>query len=452
MARTSSRHDRGQPQAPRRRNPWAGVVLGLFWLIAAATVVGVLVLFPWGGPPAADQAGFAQSSEERFAGRIVSVEASPVQDDFLLPGSVAVTVDVVLDDGREVTVETVDEAGIFGLGRRVEVSQVAAPGTPEIWAIVDLPRGAPLLGLSALFVLAVVALGRWQGVRALVGLVLSALLIVAFLVPAVLNGASPTLLALVTATAVMLVTLPLSHGFDRPVVAAAVGTALALALTVGLALLAVELTGLTGLASEDVQLVRFSTGQAIDLRGLLLAGMIVGTLGVLDDVTVSQASTVAALRRTNPTLSAVRVFREALAVGRDHIAATVNTLFLAYAGAALPLLILFSVGDAPLGETLTSELVAQEIVRTLVGSIGLIAAVPLVTGLAALTLDGSEPGHGHTHAAPASDGPAPQPTPQPARPAAPADATVSGSETVSDPDASLRRLFRLDDDGENSQT
>ena len=448
MARTTARHDPVQHRGRPRRNRWAGIVQAAFWLIAVATVVGLLALFPWGGPPEADQAGFAQTSEERFAGRIVGVEESPVQDDFLLPGSVAVTVDVVLDDGRQVTVETVDEAGIFDLGRRVEVSQVAATGTPEIWAIVDLPRGAPLLGLSAVFVLAVVALGRFQGVRALVGLVLSALLIVAFLVPAVLDGSSPTVLALVTATAVMLVTLPLSHGFDRPVVAAAVGTALALALTVGLAVVAVELTGLTGLASEDVQLVRFSTGQSIDLRGLLLAGMIVGTLGVLDDVTVSQASTVAALRRANPTLSAGRVFGEALAVGRDHIAATVNTLFLAYAGAALPLLILFSVGDAPLGETLTSELVAQEIVRTLVGSIGLIAAVPLVTGLAALTLDGSEPDHGHSHGD-ASTHPVAEPSSPAPPPVPPAEATATDPEAVLDPDASLRRLFRLDDDGED---
>lgn len=408
-----------EPAAPGvARRAWVAGLWAALLVIVVATAAALVLLFPWGGA-AGTQGGFSGPPEDRFPGEIVGVTEALVQDDFLLPGAVSVTVDVRLDDGRRLSIESVDEAGIFSVGRRVEVAQISAPGTPELWAIVDLPRGAPLTGLAVLFVLAVVALGRWQGVRALVGLGISAVLIVGFLVPALLDGQSPTVLALVTATAVMLVTLPLSHGLSRIVLAAIVGTTLALGLTVGLAVLAVDLTGLTGLASEDVQMVRFSTSQAVDLRGLLLAGMIVGTLGVLDDVTVSQASTVAALHRADPTMRPGRLFTEALSVGRDHIAATVNTLFLAYAGAALPLLILFVVGQGGLGEVLTSELVAQEVVRTLVGSIGLIASVPLVTGLAALVVDADGPvGHTHVHDV----------RPEP----------IVGDN---DPEASLQRLF-----------
>ncbi|MGI9017989.1 MAG: YibE/F family protein [Euzebya sp.] len=378
------------------------------------TGIGVAVLYPYGGPPEAAQQGFS-GDEERFTGKILAVrEVAGAPAEFLLPGAIEVSVDVVLDDGRRLTIDTVDETGSMQPGKPVLVAQISAGGTAPQFAIVDFQRGVPLSGLVVLFAVAVVALGRWQGVRALVGLGVSAVLIIGFLVPALLSGMNSTLVALVTALAVMFVTLPLSHGWGMTTKAAAAGTAVALLVTVGLAVFSGEATSLTGLTSEDVQFVRFATGQEIDVRGLFLAGVIVGTLGVLDDVTVSQAATVAALRRANPLLGQATVFAEALRVGRDHIAATVNTLFLAYVGAALPLLILFSIGDAPIGETLTSELVAQEIVRTMVGSIGLILAVPLTTAVAALTVDGqsaSADGHAHLHHPPKPSEPVDMPVP-----------------------------------------
>ena len=441
------------------RRAWT---LGLYVLlagVAVATLAGLATLYPWGGAPTGTGLDTGPVGEQ-LHGTITAVRVTDVQDDFLLPGAISVSVDVALDDGRDITVDTSDETGLFDVGRRVVAATVNAEGMPTVWAIVDFPRGLPLIGLTVAFALAVVALGRWQGIRALVGMGASALLIVGFFIPALLDGASPTLLALVTASAVMLITLPLSHGLSSTVAAAAVGTVIALVLTVGLALLAVEVTSLTGLTSEDVQLVRFSLGRPVDLQGLLLAGMIVGTLGVLDDVTVSQASTVAALRRADPTMPARRVLGEALAVGRDHIAATVNTLFLAYAGASLPLLILFSLGGGAITETLTSELVAQEIVRTLVGSIGLVVAVPVTTSLAALALDGRG-GGGHSHGVAvveatsagdmpvmAADSAHPAGAAAPAGPAEPAPAEAETTEDPAelDPEASLRRLFRLDDD------
>ncbi|MGI9016760.1 MAG: YibE/F family protein [Euzebya sp.] len=435
----------------RRQQALTAFVLGL----AVLTVIGLAVLYPYGGPPEADQQGFAQQGEAPIDAEILAVrELGPADDGFSLPGAIAVSVDVRTDDGRRLTIETVDETGGYAPGKAVRIAQINAVDLEEQYAIVDFQRGLPLALLAVAFGLAVIMLGRWQGVRALIGLVASALLIVGFAIPALLAGRDPTLVAIVVAMAVMLVTLPLSHGWSLTTKAAVAGTAVALLSTVGLALLSVEATNLTGLSSEDVQFLRFATGQAVDVRGLLLAGIIVGTLGVLDDVTVSQVSTVAALRRADPSASDRRIFSEALRVGRDHIAATVNTLFLAYAGATLPLLILFTVGGGPIAETLTSELVAQEIVRTMVGSIGLVLAVPFTTAVAAATMDPRAP-LAHAHGALVTDRvvvPARTTRPTPvASSESPADGTPPDTAKGDSPskdtewEESLRNAYGLDE-------
>jgi uncharacterized membrane protein len=189
--------------------------------------------------------------------------------------------------------------------------------------------------------------------------------------------------AVVGSLAVALVTIPLAHGRGPKSLAAVLGTAASLLLTALLASLFTEAAHLTGFSSEEATFLQVS-GADLSLEGLLLAGMVIGALGVLDDVTVSQASTVLALRSANPTLRFRQLFGTALRVGRDHVSATVNTLVLAYVGASLPLLLIFSSADLGVGEALSTELVAKEVVATLVGSIGLIAAVPLTTALAAV--------------------------------------------------------------------
>jgi uncharacterized membrane protein len=207
--------------------------------------------------------------------------------------------------------------------------------------------------------------------------------------------------ALVGALAVMFVTIPLAHGLGAKGGAAMLGTAASLVLTAVLAAVATDATRLTGFSSDDTVYLRAVAGD-LSLQGLLLAGMIIGALGVLDDLTVSQAATVLALRRANPGLGARELFRRGLDVGHDHIAATVNTLVLAYAGASLPVLLVFSLGGVPFGDAVNTEAVAGAVVAMLVGSIGLIAAMPITTGLASLVavrlpapaLD-DEPGHAH---------------------------------------------------------
>jgi uncharacterized membrane protein len=304
----------------------------------------------------------------------------------------------------------IDEAGggatvQFSPGDNVRVTrnpQVkgAPPGPP--YSLADLDRRAPMLWLAIAFVVIVSVLGRGRGVMALVGLAASLAVVIFFVVPAILDGRSPLAVALAGGVAVMLVTIALAHGLGAKSIAAALGTAVSLALTVGLALLFTNLAHLTGFGSEEATLLSASGGN-VSFKGLVVAGMVIGALGVLDDVTVSQASAVMALRRANPAQHARELYRGALEVGRDHVAATVNTLVLAYAGATLPLLLLFSVGATPFADAVNGESVAEPIVATLVGSIGLIAAVPITTALAALLASRlpaerlPDPAHGHAH-------------------------------------------------------
>jgi uncharacterized membrane protein len=262
---------------------------------------------------------------------------------------------------------------------------------PELaFQLADLQRTRPLLVLAALFGLAVVALGRWRGLLALVGVGVSLVVIGAFLLPALLDGRDPLLTALVGASAIAFVSLFLAHGPNERTAVALLGALSALALTGVLGAVFVAATRLTGLADEEATLLQVAAG-GIDAEGLLLAGIVIGAMGVLDDVTVTQVAATWELKRAAPGFGPLELYRRSVRVGRDHIASTVNTLVLAYAGASLPLLLLFTQAERSLGDVLTGEVVATEVVRTLVGSIGLVAAVPLTTALAALVIGGAGP-------------------------------------------------------------
>lgn len=268
----------------------------------------------------------------------------------------------------------------------------------------DFERRAPTLWLVALFVLIVVLAGRFHGIRALGGLAASLGVVVWFIVPALVQGDHPLVVATIGALAVMLLTIPLSHGVGPVTIAATLGTTCSLLLTLALAYTFTQLSHLTGYSGDSVAYLAAYLDN-LSVQGLLLAGVVISALGVLDDVTVSQASTVMALRRANATMRTRALYREALVVGRDHIAATVNTLVLAYVGASLPILLVFAIGDISASEAFNSEAVASQVVATLVGSIGLIAAVPITTGLAALLAVRMNRGeleladaHAHAHA------------------------------------------------------
>jgi uncharacterized membrane protein len=274
-------------------------------------------------------------------------------------------------------------------GDKIRVTRAPEPPAGQAavagpaWSFYDFQRGTPMLILALMFVAVVLVFARLRGALSLLGLGASLALVLVFVVPAILDGKSPVAVAVVSSLAVALTTIPLAHGGGPKTLAAVLGTAAALLLTVLLAWFFTEATHLTGLASEEASFLQLA-GANLSLQGLLLAGMVIGALGVLDDVTVSQSSTVLALRAANPGLGFKRLFAMAQHVGRDHVSATVNTLVLAYVGASLPTLLIFHAADLGAGEALTTEIVATQVVGTLVGSIGLIAAVPLTTALATL--------------------------------------------------------------------
>jgi len=232
------------------------------------------------------------------------------------------------------------------------------------------------------------ALGRFRGVLALLAMAVTLIVLVGFVAPSALDGNDPLLVAVVAASAIAFVSLYLTHGFTPTTTVALAGTLGALGLTLGLSWAFFEMAEFTGLATEEALILPF-IAENLDVRALLLGGAIIGALGALDDVTVTQVATVAELRRHSPHLPTSELFSSGIRVGRDHIASTVNTLLLAYAGASMPLILLFAVSDQSFAMVANSELIAVEIVRTLCGSVGLVAAVPITTALAAAILQPS---------------------------------------------------------------
>jgi len=275
----------------------------------------------------------------------------------------------------------------YEIGDEVIVNASLEPESVFI-SVADLYRVPVLALLLGLFAVAVTLVGGWRGVRSLIALALTLAVVVKVVVPLILAGGDPAWIAIVAATAVTITTFLLTEGAKPQTVAAALGTFGALALTALLAIGFDTLARFTTLrGSEDASYLQAIGIVDIDLGGLILAAIIFGALGILDDVTVTQAAIVSELHETNPALRGLALARRAMNVGRSHIAATVNTLVLAYVGASLPLLVLFAAGRQDPLLTASTEAVAVEVVRAIVGSIGIVAAVPLTTAIAVGLVD-----------------------------------------------------------------
>jgi len=268
-------------------------------------------------------------------------------------------------------------------GDDIYVISSRLPDGTVVYSFYDYQRGGSLVALIVVFALVVMVIGRWRGVGALAGMAVSLAVLIVFLLPALLEGRNPVLVAVVGAAAIAFVALFLAQGVHVSTAVALLGTIAGLAVTLALSWLFVRAADLTGLADENASLLS-ALGGRIDVRGILLAGFVIGSLGVLDDITVTQVSAVSELRVAQPEFGSGSLFRAAMNIGRDHIASTVNTLVLAYAGAALPLLILFTGAQQSVTSIAGREVVATEIIRSLVGSIGLVAAVPITTWLAVI--------------------------------------------------------------------
>lgn len=278
----------------------------------------------------------------------------------------------------------------------------------ELWAWHDFERSVPLGTLALAFAVVTVLVAGMRGLRALIGLVLAFAVIGAYILPALVAGENPLLVGLCGSTVIMIAVLYLAHGFSERTSTALLGTLAGLGLTAALGVLGARAAHLSGVTSEDSYRLAGLLGDqgATALRGLFLCGVVLAGLGVLNDVTITQASAVWELRATADAGRA-ELFSHAMRIGRDHIASTVYTIAFAYTGAALPVLLLLEIYQLPLGQTLTSGAFAEEIVRTLVGSIALVLAIPLTTALAVLVVTASPPprhaleghrGHAHGHA------------------------------------------------------
>lgn len=271
----------------------------------------------------------------------------------------------------------------------------------EFYAVVNIDRRASLIFFGILFAVAVIALGGWQGVRSLVALVGSFLAIFYVLLPGILHGWNPLLISLLVASVILASAIFFTHGFNRESLVAYSGTMIAVLLTGVLAIIAVSMSDLSGFVSDESVYLNINTDGALNFTGLLLGAIIIGVLGVLDDVAITQAAVVSELFDSNKSISRREVYSRALRVGREHVGALVNTLVLAYAGVSLPLLLYFYMSPISVWSLVNSEVFATEIIRTVVGSIGLIMTVPIVTGLAVFYLKGYKSkhshGHGHSH-------------------------------------------------------
>lgn len=383
------------------------VIAAILIPFAAAVVVGLAVLWPGGAPPhERTGVGFDRQTQMATVTEVVEVSCKdvgasgvpPTGDTSTAEGSSAVQqengtckkatirVDTGKDKGRTFTeIVQPDQSRQLHEGQEVVVAYEPSAPKDLQYSVTDVNRRVPMALLAGIFALAVVAVGRMRGVMALIALAISFLVLTFFILPAILQGSNPLVVAVVGSSAIMLIALYMCHGLSARTSVAVLGTLISLLLIGVLGSLFIGWAALTGNTDDNTGLIH-GLYPTIDMSGLLLAGVIIGSLGVLDDVTVTQTSAVWELHEANPTMGWRGLYRAGIRIGRDHIASVVNTLVLAYAGAALPLLLLFSIAQSSVGTVANSELVAEEIVRTLVGSIGLVASVPVTTALAALVV------------------------------------------------------------------
>ena len=271
---------------------------------------------------------------------------------------------------------------LMKVGDKVMVSISKTPDNVVNAYFVDYVRTTPILWLTGIFAIAIILISSWKGIRALLSMAFSLYIIIGYIIPHILIGEDPLRVSIIGSIILLAVSLYLTYGWTLKTHAAVISMMLVLLLTGALSGLFVVFAKLNGTGDENVMFLMQMMETPINLRGLLLGGMIIGALGVLDDLVTTQASAVFELHHANPSLGFRGLYSSAMRIGQDHVAATVNTLVLAYAGASLPMLLMFSLGRGDYGYLVNFSFIAEEIVRTLVGSLGLIAAVPLTTAIA----------------------------------------------------------------------
>ena len=356
------------------------IVMGFFWVLPASSTT------PSSG----------NEDSEMMMGKVVEIVS---QDG--ARQSLGLDIDSGSYQGKSILVENDDSMlvspRVFNVGDKVMVSHNTTSDGVESFYISEYDRTSTIYWLFALFLLVVVAVASWQGVGAIIGMFFSFLVLFKFVLPQILQGADPVTTAILGSLIIIPATFYSSHGFGKKTTVAVAGTVLTLIITGLLANFFADWGHLSGLASEESSFLKLDTAQNIDFQGLVLAGMIISILGILDDITISQASVIQQLKNVKQKISFTELFSRAMKVGHDHIASMVNTLILVYTGASLPLLLLFLDRSKRFYEVINYEFLSEEIIRTLVGSIGLILAVPITTLLAAIVLSKNDKDDSHHH-------------------------------------------------------
>ncbi|HYP44960.1 MAG TPA: YibE/F family protein [Propionibacteriaceae bacterium] len=430
MTETASAHPGGgatrvtPAAAPRHRRALRLMIVVLIPL-GVWTIAGLIAFWPHAVSThiASDVSGYTVAGTTYPTARITKITetscegaagSTPGRNDQICANVAAVLLQGP-DQGTSVEVPMTES--IYGSGVQVgqEIKLVRLPAVedqPASYQFSDFERSTPLIVLTVLFALAVVVVARWRGFASLLGLGFAGFILVKFMFPALISGSNPLVVGLVGSSAIMFVVLYAAHGFSTRTTTALVGTLFGLILTAALGYVATRWAHLTGVTSDDDYLL---AGAAPDLRltSVVICGIIVAGLGVLNDVTITQASAVWELAEADPDRK--HLFSSAMRIGRDHIASTVYTIAFATAGAALPVLLLIAIYNRPLLQVVQTEQFAGEVIRALVGSIGLVLAVPLTTAIGVAVVRASR-----------ADGATSLPTtPQPAAPSAGADEVSS---------------------------
>jgi len=355
-----------------------------------ATIIGLAVLWPTGDTPVGSEPdpvsgpGFTTATVTEITGEVGTEVLAELDD-----GTDRVVPVQVPPEIMAAGVETGDTLRIF--------FTTGAMGSGSPYVFVDFVRDAPMLILAALYTLIVLAVARVRGLMAIVGLLASMAVVIVFLVPALMAGAPPLLVTLVGASAMMFFAVYLAHGISIRTTTALLGTFIGLAVTTGLAWWSTSAASLSG-SGTDAAMMLGTVLPGVGLRDILLCGIVIAGLGALNDVSITQASAVWELHAANPRAPIRQVFARAMRIGRDHIASTVYTLAFAYVGTALMMLMVVMLYDRSLGSTLTAGEIAEEVVRTLVSSIGLVLAIPATTAIGAALVRTSRPAIAGRHA------------------------------------------------------
>ncbi|KQY43802.1 YibE/F family protein [Cellulomonas sp. Root137] len=410
---SENRRPRDRPRATRA----LALILGPLLL---AAVVAMVLTWPQGSDPVGQRAGLVDVDVEHVTAQVTGTRTEQCEstiEDRLPDGTqpdrveclrVLATVTSGAQAGTDIEVWATSTitAGDVPDGTRIVVQHYpAADGAPEAWAWSDFARGVPLATLALAFVLITALVAGWRGLRAIAGLVIAFVVLWQYVLPGLIAGEDAVVLALSASAVIMAIVLYLAHGFSLRTSTALLGTLTGLVLVGALGALGAHAAHLSGATSEEDFRLAALLGDngASALRGVFLCGVVLAGLGVLNDVTITQASAVWELRTADPGASWRGLFTGGMRIGRDHIASTIYTIAFAYAGASLPVLLLLQIYGLPLAQTLTGGEFAQEIVRTLAGAMGLILAIPFTTAIAARVAlaqpaDSLRPAAGHSHA------------------------------------------------------